>query len=153
MKLVIQRVSRAKVTSEGETLGEIGQGLMVLCGVMEGDTAEDAKWLAEKTEKLRIFTDAEDKLNLSVKDIGGGVLVVSNFTLGGDCRKGNRPSFIAAAKQPLSEDLYEEYVRLLRLSGLPVETGRFGAHMEIEMTAAGPITILMDSSDRSKPRR
>ena len=86
MKLVIQRVSHAKVTTEGELLGEIGQGLMVLCGVMEGDTEEDARWLADKTAKLRIFTDAEDKLNLSVEDIGGGVLVVSNFTLGGDCR-------------------------------------------------------------------
>lgn len=83
MKLVIQRVSHAKVTTEGELLGEIGQGLMVLCGVMEGDTEEDARWLADKTAKLRIFTDAEDKLNLSVEDIGGGVLVVSNFTLGG----------------------------------------------------------------------
>ena len=152
MKLVIQRVSCAKVVSEGETLGQIGAGLMVLCGVMEGDTSEDAKWLADKTAKLRIFTDDEDKLNLSVGDIGGGILVVSNFTLGGDCRKGNRPSFIAAAKQPLSEDLYEEYVALLREKGLPVETGRFGAHMEIDMSAAGPITILMDSADRARPR-
>ena len=153
MKLVIQRVSHAKVTTEGELLGEIGQGLMVLCGVMEGDTEEDARWLADKTAKLRIFTDAEDKLNLSVEDIGGGVLVVSNFTLGGDCRKGNRPSFIAAAKHPLSEDLYEGYVRLLREKGLPVETGRFGAHMKIDMSADGPITILIDSVDRAKPRR
>ena len=94
MKLVIQRVSRAKVTSGDELLGEIGGGLMVLCGVMEGDGMEDVQWLADKTEKLRIFTDAEDKLNLSVKDIGGSILVVSNFTLGGDCRKGNRPSFV-----------------------------------------------------------
>lgn len=153
MKLVIQRVSRAKVTSGEELLGEIGQGLMVLCGVMEGDGMEDVQWLADKTVKLRIFTDAEDKLNLSVQDIGGGILVVSNFTLGGDCRKGNRPSFVAAAKHPLSEDLYEAYVAALREKGIPVATGRFGAYMEIDMCAAGPITILMDSQDRTKPRR
>ncbi len=153
MKLVIQRVSRAKVTSGDELLGEIGGGLMVLCGVMEGDGMEDVQWLADKTEKLRIFTDAEDKLNLSVKDIGGSILVVSNFTLGGDCRKGNRPSFVKAAKHPLSEDLYEAYVAALREKGITVATGRFGAHMEIDMCAAGPITILMDSQDRARPRR
>ena len=153
MKLVIQRVSRAKVTSGDELLGEIGGGLMVLCGVMEGDGMEDVQWLADKTEKLRIFTDAEDKLNLSVKDIGGSILVVSNFTLGGDCRKGNRPSFVKAAKHPLSEDLYEAYVAALREKGITVATGRFGAHMEIDMCAAGPITILMDSQDRARSRR
>lgn len=153
MKLVIQRVTRAKVTSEGETLGEIGNGLMILCGVMEGDTMEDAVWLADKTAKMRIFTDAEDKLNLSVQDIGGEILVVSQFTLGGDCRKGNRPSFIAAAKPPLSEDLYEAYVGLLREKGIRVPTGRFGAHMEIDMCCSGPITILIDSADRGRPRR
>ena len=153
MKLVIQRVSRAKVTSGDELLGEIGQGLMVLCGVMEGDGMEDVQWLADKTEKLRIFTDAGDKLNLSVKDIGGSILVVSNFTLGGDCRKGNRPSFVKAAKHPLSEDLYEAYVAALREKGITVATGRFGARMEIDMCAAGPITILMDSQDRARPRR
>ena len=153
MKLVIQRVSRAKVTSGDELLGEIGEGLMVLCGVMEGDGMEDVQWLADKTEKLRIFTDAEDKLNLSVKDIGGSILVVSNFTLGGDCRKGNRPSFVRAAKHPLSEDLYEAYVAALREKGITVATGRFGAHMEIDMCAAGPITILIDSQERARPRR
>ena len=152
MKLVIQRVSRAKVTSGPETLGEIGQGLMILCGVMEGDTVEDAIWLADKTVKLRIFTDAEDKLNLSLADIGGGALVVSNFTLAGYCRRGNRPSFISAAKHPASEDLYEEYVRRLRGNGVPTETGRFGAPMKIDMVADGPITILMDSEESGLPR-
>ncbi len=153
MKLVIQRVTRAKVTSGGETLGEIGEGLMILCGVLEGDGPEDVQWLADKTAKLRIFTDGEDKLNLSVEDIGGGILVVSQFTLGGDCRKGNRPSFIRAAKPPLSEDLYEAYVAALREKGIPVATGRFGAHMEIDLCASGPVTILLDSEDRAKPRR
>ena len=152
MKLVIQRVSRAKVTSGPETLGEIGQGLMILCGVMEGDTIEDAHWLADKTVKLRIFTDPDDKLNLSLQDIGGGALVVSNFTLAGSCRRGNRPSFIRAAKHPLSEDLYEAYVSRLRENGITTATGRFGAPMEIDMLADGPITILMDSEERALTR-
>lgn len=152
MKLVIQRVSRAKVTSGPETLGEIAQGLMILCGVMEGDTIEDAIWLADKTVKLRIFTDPDDKLNLSLQDIGGGALVVSNFTLAGSCRRGNRPSFIRAAKHPLSEDLYEAYVSRLRENGITTATGRFGAPMEIDMLADGPITILMDSEERALPR-
>ena len=152
MKLVIQRVSRAKVTSGPETLGEIGQGLMILCGVMEGDTIVDAHWLADKTVKLRIFTDPDDKLNLSLQDIGGGALVVSNFTLAGSCRRGNRPSFIRAAKHPLSEDLYEAYVSRLRENGITTATGRFGAPMEIDMLADGPITILMDSEERALPR-
>ncbi len=152
MKLVIQRVSRAKVTSGPETLGEIAQGLMILCGVMEGDTIEDAHWLADKTVKLRIFTDPDDKLNLSLQDIGGGALVVSNFTLAGSCRRGNRPSFIRAAKHPLSEDLYEAYVSRLRENGITTATGRFGAPMEIDMLADGPITILMDSEERALPR-
>lgn len=153
MKLVIQRVSRAAVRADGELTGEIGQGLMILCGVMEGDTVEDVQAMAEKTAKLRIFTDSQDKLNLSVLDTGGGILVVSNFTLGGDCRKGNRPSFIRAAKPPHSETLYERYLEALRQKGIPVAAGRFGAHMEIEMTADGPITILMDSDELKRPRR
>ena len=152
MKLVIQRVSRAKVTSGPETLGEIGQGLMILCGVMEGDTIEDAHWLADKTVKLRIFTDPDDKLNLSLQDIGGGALVVSNFTLAGSCRRGTRPSFSRAPKHPLSEDLYEAYVSRLRENGITTATGRFGAPMEIDMLADGPITILMDSEERALPR-
>ena len=152
MKLVIQRVLKAKVTSDGVVTGEIEKGLMVLCGVIEGDTAEDMQWLADKTAKLRIFEDEEGKMNLSVQDIGGSVLVVSNFTLGGDCRKGNRPSFIRAAKEPLSVDLYEGYLNALREKGLPVEAVVFGAYMEIEMTAWGPVTILMDSDDRARPR-
>ena len=120
---------------------------------MEGDTLEDVRLLAEKTARLRIFTDEQDKLNLSVQDIGGGILVVSNFTLGGDCRRGNRPSFSRSAHPPLAVELYEAYVAMLREMGIPVETGRFGAHMEISMTADGPVTILMDSEEMKRPRR
>lgn len=152
MKLVIQRVKNARVTAEGEETGRIGQGFLVLVGVMEGDTPDLCSYLAEKTANLRVFTDHQDKLNLSLKDVGGSVLAVSNFTLGGDCKKGNRPSFVQAAKQPLAEDLYELYVAKLREQGIPVETGRFGAHMEIEMTAAGPITLLMDTDQMRKKK-
>ena len=120
---------------------------------MEGDTEELCGYLAEKTANLRVFTDGQDKLNLSLKDVGGQVLAVSNFTLGGDCKKGNRPSFILSAKQPLAEELYKLYVQRLREQGIPVETGRFGAHMEIQMTASGPITLVMDTDQmRKKPR-
>ena len=145
MKLVIQRVKDACVTADGEETGRIGQGFLVLVGVMEGDT--------EETANLRVFTDEQDKLNLSLKDVGGQVLAVSNFTLGGDCKKGNRPSFIQSAKQPLAEELYELYVQRLRQQGILVQTGRFGAHMEIQMTANGPITLVMDTDQmRKKPR-
>ena len=152
MKLVIQRVSRARVASEGEVLGEIGQGYLVLVGIMEGDTPEMCDYLAGKTADLRVFTDSQDKLNLSLKDVGGAVLAVSNFTLGGDCRKGHRPSFIRAAKQPAAEDLYRLYMEKLKAQGIPVESGRFGAHMDIEMTANGPITILMDTDQMMRKK-
>ncbi|MGI5893433.1 MAG: D-aminoacyl-tRNA deacylase [Candidatus Merdivicinus sp.] len=150
MKLVIQRVREACVTSEGEILGKIGQGFLILIGVMEGDTPDLCEYLAGKTADLRVFTDEQDKLNLSLKDIGGEALVVSNFTLGGDCRKGHRPSFIRSAKPPLAEDLYELYMEKLRECGIPVKCGRFGAHMDISMTANGPITILMDTDQMKK---
>ena len=147
MKLVIQRVSRATVTSDGVVTGNIETGLVVLIGVTDGDTEKQAEYLAGKTARLRIFTDDEDKLNLSVTDVGGKVIVVSNFTLAGDCKKGNRPSFDKAAKQPVSEDLYLKYVEYLRGLGVEVYTGVFGAHMEIDMNAYGPITIVMDSNE------
>ena len=145
MKLVIQRVKRAAVTADGTLSGSIENGLLALLGVVEGDTEAQAAYLAGKTARLRIFTDEDDKLNLSVRDVQGSVLVVSNFTLAGDCKKGNRPSFDRAAKQPDSEGLYLKYVECLREQGVPVETGVFGAHMEIEMAAWGPITIMMDT--------
>ena len=145
MKLVIQRVKNAAVTADGVLSGRIQNGLLALIGIVEGDTEAQAEYLAGKTARLRIFTDEADKLNLSVQDMKGSVLVVSNFTLAGDCKKGNRPSFDRAAKQPDSEGLYLKYVECLRRQGVPVETGVFGAHMEIEMAAWGPITILMDT--------
>ena len=145
MKLVIQRVKNAAVTADGVLSGRIQNGLLALIGIVEGDTEAQAEYLAGKTARLRISTDEADKLNLSVQDMKGSVLVVSNFTLAGDCKKGNRPSFDRAAKQPDSEGLYLKYVECLRRQGVPVETGVFGAHMEIEMAAWGPITILMDT--------
>lgn len=150
MKLVIQRVREACVTSEGEVLGRIGHGFLILIGVMEGDTPDLCGYLAAKTADLRVFTDEQDKLNLSLKDIGGEALVVSNFTLGGDCRKGHRPSFIRSAKPPLADGLYELYMEKLREQGVHVECGRFGAHMDISMTANGPVTILMDTDQMKK---
>ncbi len=150
MKLVIQRVKNASVVADGTLSGAIDRGFLALCGVMEGDTESQADYLALKTAGLRIFTDSEDKMNLSLKDVGGKVLVVSNFTLGGDAKKGNRPSFIAAAKPPLAETLYLRYVESLKAQGIEVETGVFGAHMEISMVADGPITILMDTKEMGK---
>ena len=153
MKLVIQRVRHASVTADGVPTGSIGPGLMILCGVLDGDTPADALSLAEKVVRMRIFTDPQDKMNLSVQDVYGSILVVSQFTLGADCRKGNRPSFIRAAKPPLSEDLYELFVQHLRELGVPVETGKFGADMQIDMAAWGPVTILLDSDELKRPRR
>ena len=153
MKAVIQRVREASVTVDGRVTGQIGSGLAVLLGVVQGDTQAQADILAKKIVELRIFTDEQDKLNLSVQDIGGGILVVSNFTLGGDCRRGNRPSFSRSAHPPLAVELYEAYVAMLREMGIPVETGRFGAYMEISMTADGPVTILMDSEEMKRSRR
>lgn len=153
MKLVIQRVRHASVTADGIPAGKTGPGLMILCGVVEGDTSEDALLLADKVAKMRIFTDDQDKMNLSVQDISGGILVVSQFTLAADCRKGNRPSFVRAAKHPTSEDLYELFVARLREIGIPTETGIFGADMQIDMAAWGPVTILLDTDDLKRPRR
>ena len=150
MKLVIQRVKQASVSVEGEIVGAIGQGLLILIGVMEGDTPDLCDYLAGKTADLRIFTDTEDKLNLSLQDIGGEALVVSNFTLGGDCRKGHRPSFIRSARPETADQLYQLYMAQLRARGIPVQSGRFGAHMEISLTANGPVTILMDTDQMKK---
>lgn len=150
MKLVIQRVKEARVTSGEELLGKIGQGFLILIGVMEGDTPDLCEYLAAKTADLRVFTDAEDKLNLSLKDIGGEALVVSNFTLGGDCRKGHRPSFIRSARPEVADELYQLFMAQLRAKGIPVQSGRFGAHMDISMVANGPITILMDTDQMKK---
>ena len=146
MRAVVQKVSQSKVTVDGEITGEIGQGLMVLLGVTHSDTEADAKYMAEKIANLRIFEDDDEKLNLSVKDIGGAVLSVSQFTLYGDCRRGRRPSFTDAARPEQANALYETFNTYLREEGVPVETGRFQTHMMVDLTNDGPVTMLLDSS-------
>jgi D-tyrosyl-tRNA(Tyr) deacylase len=145
MRVVIQRVRRARVTVGEEVVGEVGRGLLVLLGVTQGDTIEGAHWLADKTMGLRIFADDEGKMNRSVEEVGGGVLVVSQFTLYGDCAKGRRPSFIAAAPPEVAVPLYEAYVEAVRARGVPVATGRFGAMMDVELVNDGPVTLIVDS--------
>ena len=153
MRAVLQRARWGRVRVEGEIAGEIGPGLVVLVGVKKGDTPEDAAYLAKKTANLRIFADETGKMNRSVKEIGGEVLAVSQFTLYADTRKGNRPSFVQAAEPDLGKRLYELYVELLLKEGLHVETGVFGAMMEVELLNDGPVTIILDSLDRTRPRR
>jgi D-aminoacyl-tRNA deacylase len=145
MRAVVQRVSRCRVTVEGNVTGQIGAGLLVLLGVSRGDTEAAADYLAEKVVGLRIFEDGEGKMNLSVQDSGGAVLVVSQFTLYGDVRRGKRPSFDAAARPEEAERLYEHFVSKIRSAGLRCETGRFQAMMEVELVNSGPVTILLDS--------
>jgi D-tyrosyl-tRNA(Tyr) deacylase len=145
MRAVIQRVSRARVTVEGRVTGEIGAGLMILLGVGREDNAEAAAYLAEKSANLRIFNDAEGKMNCSLIDIGGAALVVSQFTLYGDARGQRRPGFTRAAPPEEANRLYEEFVRVLRGLKVIVETGVFQTHMEVELTNDGPVTILLDS--------
>ncbi|MBO5683189.1 MAG: D-tyrosyl-tRNA(Tyr) deacylase [Clostridia bacterium] len=145
MKLVVQRVKRARVSVGGATVGECGEGLMLLLGVAMGDTREDADALAKKLLGLRIFTDEQDKMNLSVRDIGGEALVVSNFTLMANYKKGNRPDYMQAAKPDEARALYEYFAGLLSAELSHVGTGAFGEHMEIDMCADGPVTIVMDS--------
>src|ERR1700704_1396532 len=146
MRAVIQRVSRAKVTVNGEITGEIGNGLLVLLGVATGDTNVDADYLAEKIVGLRIFEDPDGKMNLSVADTAGAVLVVSQFTLYGDVRRGKRPSFDAAAPPKQARQLYEYFVEKIRGAGLTCETGRFQEMMQVELVNDGPVTILLDST-------
>lgn len=145
MRAVVQRVSRAKVTVAGEVTGEIGPGFLVLLGVAEGDSAADATALAEKIVGLRVFEDPDGKMNLSLGETGGAMLVVSQFTLLGDCRKGRRPSFIAAARPEIAIELYEQFVSAVRRLGIPVGTGVFQAHMDVELVNDGPVTLLLDS--------
>lgn len=145
MRCVIQRVSRARVTVAGEITGEIGLGFLALVGVQEGDTEEDVRYMAGKIAGLRVFEDDEDKMNLSVKDVGGSVLLVSQFTLLGDARKGRRPSFIEAARPEVAEPLFERLVAEVGREGISTATGRFRTHMEVELVNDGPITILLDS--------
>jgi D-tyrosyl-tRNA(Tyr) deacylase len=145
MRAVLQRVSRARVTIAGQTAGSIDRGLLVLLGVAPDDTPQRAAWLADKVVGLRIFADDEGKMNRSVVEAGGGVLVVSQFTLFGDCRKGRRPSFLGAAGPETAVPLYEAFLDAVRALGVPVATGRFGADMQVELVNDGPVTLILDS--------
>lgn len=148
MRMVVQRVSEARVEVEGKVTGSVGKGLLVLLGVARDDTERDAEFLAEKTVGLRIFPDEEGKMNRNVLEAGGGVLVVSQFTLYGDVRKGRRPSFDEAAPPELARRLYNYYVEILRGKGASVETGVFQAMMKVHLVNDGPVTILCDSPRR-----
>ena len=145
MRAVVQRVTSARVTVDGRTSGEIGRGLVALIGVAHDDGPADVRYLAEKIRELRVFDDEAGKMNLALAEVGGAVLAVSQFTLQGDCRKGRRPSWDAAAPAPLARALYEEVVAQLRDGGVPVETGVFQARMQVELTNDGPVTLLLDS--------
>lgn len=147
MRALIQRVKHAAVTIDGAVQGQIEQGLLILLGVCEGDTAQDAAYLADKCTGLRIFTDENDKMNLSCADIGGGLLIVSQFTLYGDCKKGKRPNFMRAARPETAIPLYEQFIAQCKASGLPVETGTFGADMQVSLINDGPVTIWMDTAE------
>ncbi|MCP4724038.1 MAG: D-tyrosyl-tRNA(Tyr) deacylase [bacterium] len=147
MRVVVQRVSRGQVTIDGKVVGKIGAGLVILLGVAEGDTEDNARFLADKCVNLRIFQDENDKMNLSLLDKGGEILSISQFTLYGDCRKGRRPSFIKAAEPEKGNYLYEKFNSFIAGHGVNVETGEFGAMMDVELVNAGPVTIIIDSKD------
>jgi len=152
MKALLQRVTGASVSISGEVVGEIGQGLVVLVGAAVGDTEKDAQFLAQKTANLRVFSDGKGKFNLSALDVQGELLVVSQFTLLADTRKGRRPSFVEAAPPEDAEELVECFVREARTTGLKVETGRFQQYMQVEIHNDGPVTILLDSREKLKDR-
>jgi D-tyrosyl-tRNA(Tyr) deacylase len=145
MRAVVQRVSRAEVRVQGESIGRIGRGLVALIGIEHADDETDAAYLVEKIVGLRIFPDATGNMNLALSDLGGALLLVSQFTLHGDCRKGRRPSFVGSMSPGPAEALYNRLVTLAKGSGIPVETGRFRAMMEIELVNDGPVTLLLDS--------
>ncbi|CAH2717212.1 D-aminoacyl-tRNA deacylase [Neobacillus rhizosphaerae] len=145
MRVVVQRSKGAKVTVNGEVTGQISKGLVLLVGVTHEDKEEDAAYLADKIANLRIFEDADEKMNLSLLDVGGEILSVSQFTLYGDCRKGRRPNFMEAAKPDKALELYEAFNRLLREKGIQVETGIFGAMMDVELTNDGPVTLILEN--------
>ncbi len=145
MRVVLQRVSRAAVGVDGETIAEIGKGLLILVGVKAGDSEKDAEYLAEKCSGLRVFEDEQGKMNLTLSDVGGSVLAVSQFTLYGDCRKGRRPSFTDAAPPEVGQKLYAHFVSRLRDLGAQVQTGQFGARMQVELVNDGPVTFVLET--------
>jgi D-tyrosyl-tRNA(Tyr) deacylase len=144
MRVVLQRVSRASVRINGEVAGSIGQGFCLLVGFTHTDTPEQVDWMAEKVAGLRLFSDREGKMNLGLEEVGGSLLVVSQFTLYGDAVKGRRPSFIAAARPELAVPLYEQFLEALRRRGLNVAAGEFGADMQVEIHNSGPVTLILD---------
>lgn len=153
MRIVLQRVTEASVTVDGETAGAIGRGLLLLVGVAHGDDGAQAGNLARKCAEMRIFSDAEGRFDLSLLDIGGEALVVSQFTLLADVRRGRRPSFVAAAPPEAAEPLVEAFAQALRDAGVPTQTGRFGARMLVSLVNDGPVTIVVDSEVFDRPRR
>lgn len=148
MRSCIQRASSANATVDGEVVGQIARGLVVLLGVADGDDDADLRWMVDKVLGLRVFEDSAGKMNLSLAEIGGELLVVSQFTLLGDCRKGRRPSFVAAAPPEMAERMYEQFVAAARQAGAKVATGTFRAHMLVKLVNDGPVTILLDSKER-----
>lgn len=144
MKVVIQRVKSSSVSVAGEIVGEINQGLLILLGITHDDTKDQCDWLANKVINMRIFSDSEDKLNLSVKDIAGSILLISQFTLYAEAEKGNRPSFTSAARPEIAKPLYEHFIDKLKANGIQVESGIFGADMQVELINDGPITIILE---------
>lgn len=146
MRAVVQKVTSSKVTVDDEVVGKISSGLLVLLGVTHEDTSKDVDYMVEKITNLRIFEDSEGKMNLSLKDVGGEILAVSQFTLYGDCRRGRRPSFSDAARPEVANPLYEEFVEKVRNQGINVETGKFREHMIVDLTNDGPVTMLLESS-------
>lgn len=153
MKVVLQRVSCASVSVDGAVVGAIDLGLLILVGVADGDSSSQAEALARKVAGLRIFSDSEDRFNESLLDVGGAALVISQFTLHADVRKGRRPSFTSAARPELAEPLVEHFAESLRAQGVPVQTGEFGAMMSVELINDGPFTVVIDSADLERPRR
>jgi len=150
VRAVVQRVARAAVRVDGETVGSVGRGFLVLLGVAEGDGEAEARWMAGKIAGLRVFEDDAGKMNLDVRQVDGGVLLVSQFTLLGDCRKGRRPSFVGAAAPAAADRLYRVVGDLLREQGLPVETGVFGTAMAVELVNDGPVTILLETTETKR---
>lgn len=153
MKAVVQRVTRAGVTVDGVEVGTVGHGLLVLLGVGRNDDAEDSDYLANKLVNLRIFEDDEGKMNRSLVDVAGGMLIVSQFTLWGDCRKGRRPSFIEAAPPDMAENLYLDFVERVGRLGIPTATGRFGAMMHVHLINDGPVTLIVESQKKTENGR
>ncbi|RMG64773.1 MAG: D-tyrosyl-tRNA(Tyr) deacylase [Calditrichaeota bacterium] len=153
MKAVIQRVREASVEVDGETVGSIGLGLVILLGIAQNDSEADADYLAEKIPHLRIFNDEAGKMNLSLKEVGGSVLAISQFTLLADTRKGRRPSFVQAAPPEKAEPLYDYFVHRLESQGVQVACGIFGAMMLVKIFNDGPVTLVLDSADRFRPRK